>query len=103
MQAGVISASAVLAGLENRTGVKSVSGEINAETVSGSVESRALTGDLFFTSVSGELTVAAGTPRRLRVTGRLGGGMASVSVTTVSGGVTLLRGEPRPESGEENV
>ncbi|MEV5412510.1 DUF4097 family beta strand repeat-containing protein [Thermopolyspora sp. NPDC052614] len=171
IHAGVISASAVLAGFENRTSVKSVSGEIvldgvsgeiSAETMSGSVESRALTGDLSFTSVSGELTVAAGTPRRLRantvsgritadlelkptghvtlnsvsgavvvrlpsgvdtdvtlrstsgtietafdgltyngrpggrsVTGRLGGGMASLSVTTVSGGVTLLRGEPR--------
>lgn len=179
IQAGVISASAVLAGFENRTAVKSVSGEIvldgvsgeiSAETVSGTVESRALTGDLSFTSVSGELTVADGTPRRLRantvsgritadlaltptghvtlnsvsgpvvvrlpggvdtdvtlrstsgtietafdglaqngrpggrsVSGRLGGGMASVSVTTVSGGVTLLRGEPRPESGGENA
>jgi len=175
VQAGVISASTVLAGFENITNVKSVtgeivldgvSGEISAETVSGSVESRALAGDLSFTSVSGELTVADGVPRRLRantisgritadlvlrptghvtlvsvsgavtvrlpsgvdtdvtlrstsgsietafdglsdngrpgvrsVSGRLGGGMASLSVTTVSGGVTLLRGEPRSESG----
>jgi hypothetical protein len=176
VQAGVISASAVLAGFENRTSVKSVSGEIvldgvcgeiSAETVSGAVESRALVGDLSFTSMAGELTVADGTPRRLRantvsgritadlvltptghitlnsvsgpvvvrlpgdvdtdvvlrssagsietafdglshngrpgarsVSGRLGGGMASLAVTTVSGDVTLLRGEPR-RGGEE--
>jgi hypothetical protein len=167
VQAGVISASAVVAGLEKRTNVKSVSGEIvldgvsgeiEAETVSGTVESRGLAGDLSFTSVAGELTVAGGTPRRLRantvsgritadlelpptghvtlhsvsgtilvrlprsvdtdvtlrstsgrlhsafsgldnssrpgaksVSGRLGGGMASLSATTVSADVTLLR------------
>ncbi|MDH2427755.1 DUF4097 family beta strand repeat-containing protein [Sphaerisporangium sp. TRM90804] len=167
VQAGVISASAVVAGFERRTNVKSVSGEIvldgvsgeiEAETVSGAVESRGLAGDLSFTSVAGELTVAGGTPRRLRantvsgritadlelpptghvslhsvsgeiviclpdsvdtdvtlrstsgrltaafpgldgsdrpgqkaLSGRLGGGMASVSATTISADVTLLR------------
>ncbi|WP_066362706.1 DUF4097 family beta strand repeat-containing protein [Herbidospora mongoliensis] len=169
VEAGVISAGAVVAGFEARTRVRSVSGDIvldgvsgdvNAETVSGSVESRALAGDLSFTSVSGELTVADGAPRRLRantvngtitadialdptshvtlntvagpiwlrlprvtdgdvafrsmsgnlesafpgltynshpgsrsLTGRLGGGMASLNATTVSGGVTLLSKE----------
>ncbi|MEU8267166.1 DUF4097 family beta strand repeat-containing protein [Sphaerisporangium sp. NPDC049002] len=167
VQAGVISASAVVAGFERHTNVKSVSGEIvldgvsgeiEAETVSGAVESRGLAGDLAFTSVAGELTVAGGTPRRLRantvsgritadlelpptghvtlhsvsgailvrlphsvdtdvhlrstsgrlhsafsgldnsnrpgaksVSGRIGGGMASLSATTVSADVTLLR------------
>ncbi|WP_158558341.1 DUF4097 family beta strand repeat-containing protein [Spongiactinospora gelatinilytica] len=83
VQAGVVSASALVAGFEHRTSVKSVSGEIvldgvsgdvHAETVSGDVESRTLTGDLSFTSVSGELTVADGRPRRLRaktVSGRI--------------------------------
>ncbi|MEV4299990.1 DUF4097 family beta strand repeat-containing protein [Microbispora rosea] len=83
VQAGVVSASAVVAGMEATTGVKSVSGEIvldgvsgemQAETVSGSVESRGLAGDLSFSSVSGDLTVAAGRPRRLRantVSGRV--------------------------------
>ncbi|WP_199565631.1 DUF4097 family beta strand repeat-containing protein [Spongiactinospora rosea] len=83
VQAGVVSASALVAGFEQRTSVKSVSGEIvldgvsgdiHAETVSGDVESRGLTGDLSFTSVSGELTVADGRPRRLRaktVSGRI--------------------------------
>ncbi|GII61860.1 hypothetical protein Skr01_19450 [Sphaerisporangium krabiense] len=167
VQAGVISASALVTGLENRTSVKSVSGEIvldgvsgdiDAETVSGAVESRGMSGDLSFTSVAGELVVAAGTPHRLRaktvsgritadlelpptghvtlnsvsgaivvrlpqevetdvtlrstsgrlssafpgltttgrlgmksMSGRLGGGMASVSANTVSADVTLLR------------
>ncbi|MFF4418460.1 DUF4097 domain-containing protein [Streptosporangium sp. NPDC001559] len=84
VSAGVVSASAVVAGFENRTSVKSVngeivldgvSGEITADTVSGTVESRGLVGDLSFKSVSGELTVAQGTPRRL-------------SATTVSGRIT---------------
>ncbi|GAA3140501.1 DUF4097 family beta strand repeat-containing protein [Planomonospora alba] len=170
VNAGVVSASAVVAGFEGRTAVKSVSGEIvldgvsgevHADTVSGAVESRSLVGDLSFKSVSGDLTVARGTPRRLKattvsgritadlelpptghvtlnsvsgeivvrlprtvetdvairsasgrvstafpelgqvvqpgrksVTGRIGGGMASVSVTTVSADVTLLKGDP---------
>ncbi|WP_326644310.1 DUF4097 domain-containing protein [Streptosporangium sp. NBC_01755] len=84
LNVGVVSASAVVSGFEDRTSVRSVSGdivldgvsgEINADTVSGDVESRDLVGDLSFKSVSGELTVAQGTPRRL-------------SVTTVSGRIT---------------
>ncbi|MBB2914025.1 hypothetical protein FHS43_005334 [Streptosporangium becharense] len=81
---GVVSASAVVTGLEGRTSVKSVSGdvvldgvsgEIHTDTVSGDVESRGLVGDLSFKSVSGDLTIARGTPRRL-------------SATTVSGRIT---------------
>ncbi|MFG3440331.1 DUF4097 domain-containing protein [Nonomuraea sp. NPDC047897] len=169
VNAGVVSASAVVAGFENVTRVKSaagdivldgVSGEVTATTVSGGVESRAMAGDLSFQSVSGDLTVAGGVPRRLRahtvsgritadlelrptghvtfnslsgdilvrlpedvetdvsirstsgrlvstfdklsdanrpgsksLSGRLGGGMASLSAITVSGDVTLLKGE----------
>ncbi|MFG1944952.1 DUF4097 domain-containing protein [Nonomuraea sp. NPDC048826] len=169
VSAGVVSASAVVAGFEAATRVKSVSGEIvldgvsgevSATTASGDVESRAMEGNLSFTSVSGDLTVADGTPRRLRgntvsgritadlalrptgyvtlntvsgpimvrlpvnaetdvtlrstsgrlasafeeisqaggpgsrsMSGRLGGGMASLSATSVSGDVTLLKGE----------
>lgn len=169
INAGVVSASAVVAGFENMTSVKSaagdivldgVSGEVSATTVSGGVESRAMEGDLSFQSVSGDLTVAGGVPRRLRagtvsgritadlslrptghvtlnsvsgdilvrlpedvetdvnirstsgrlmstfeklsdksgpgaksLSGRLGGGMASLAAATVSGDVTLLKGE----------
>ena len=82
VKAGVVSASALVAGFEDRTRVKSVSGEIvldgvsgemHAETVCGAVESRSLAGDLSFKSVSGELTVGEGTPRRLRATTSPGG------------------------------
>jgi DUF4097 and DUF4098 domain-containing protein YvlB len=169
VNAGVVSAPAVVAGFEKMTQVRSVSaeivldgvsGDVSATTVSGAVESRAMAGDLAFKSVSGDLTVADGTPRRLRantvsgritadlalqptghvtlnsvsgdilvrlpenadadvrvrstsgrlvstfeelstmsspgtktMSGRLGGGMASVSAITVSGEVTLLKGE----------
>lgn len=169
VKVGVVSASAVVAGFERRTHVRSVSGEVvldgvsgdvNAETVSGDVESRAMEGDLAFKSVSGDLAVADGLPRRLRantisgritadlrlsptghvtlksvsgdvlvrvphdteadvvirstsgklgstfpelanlsspgsrtLSGRLSGGMASLTATTVSGDVTLLKGE----------
>ncbi|GAA0408156.1 DUF4097 family beta strand repeat-containing protein [Microbispora corallina] len=179
VQAGVISASAVVAGFEGATGVKSVSGdivldgvsgEVHAETVSGSVESRGLAGDLSFSSVSGELTVAGGIPHRLAantvsgsitadveltptgnlslnsmsgsivirlpetvdadvsvhstsgriesafprltgarhpgarsLSGRLGGGMARVSATTVSGSVTLLSKQTSDRREEERA
>jgi hypothetical protein len=169
VNAGVVSAPAVVAGFERVTHVKSVSGEIVldavsgdvvANTVSGAVESRAMDGDLSFKSVSGDLTVADGTPHRLKantvsgritadlalqptghvtfnsvsgdilvrlpenveadvrvrstsgrlvstfeklsnthgpgsksLSGRLGGGMASLSAITVSGEVALLKGE----------
>ncbi|MCG5214295.1 DUF4097 family beta strand repeat-containing protein [Streptosporangium soli] len=106
VQAGVISASALVAGFENRTRVKSVSGEIildgvsgdvHAETVSGAVESRSLTGDLSFTSVSGELTVADGTPRRLRaktMSGRITADLrlpptGHVTLNSVSGAIVV--------------
>ncbi|MFC6081582.1 DUF4097 family beta strand repeat-containing protein [Sphaerisporangium aureirubrum] len=106
VQVGVISASAVMAGFENHTGVKSVSGEIvldgvsgeiEAETVSGPVESRGLVGDLRFTSVAGELTVAGGTPRRLRantVSGRITADLelpptGHVTLHSVSGAVVV--------------
>ncbi|MEU7889964.1 DUF4097 family beta strand repeat-containing protein [Microbispora bryophytorum] len=179
VQAGVVSASAVVAGMEGSTGVKGVSGEIvldnvtgevQAETVSGSVESRGLAGDLSFSTISGDLTVAEGRPRRLRTNtvsgrvtadleleptghvtmhsvsgaivvrlphdvdtdvsvhttsgrvesafpelhttsapgtrslrGRLGGGMASLTATTMSGAVTLLSGSPAGRRGEEKA
>lgn len=168
---GVVSANAVVTGFANRTQVRSVSGDIvldgvsgdvSAETVSGALESRAMEGNLSFTSISGDLTVAGGTPRRLKaqtvsgritadlrlrptghvsintisgdtlvrlphnaeadvtirsttgaldssfegltsvnkpgakkLTGRLGGGMASVSANSVSGRVALIKGEGR--------
>ncbi|WP_084959360.1 DUF4097 family beta strand repeat-containing protein [Thermoactinospora rubra] len=106
VNAGVVTASATVAGFERRTRVRSVSGEIvldgvsgdvHAEAVSGSVESRAMEGDLSFKSVSGDLTVAGGTPRRLRantVSGRITADLvlrptSHVTINTVSGDVLV--------------
>lgn len=116
VNAGVVTASAVVAGFENDTHARSVSGEIvldgvsgdvSATTVSGDVESRAMVGNLAFKSVSGDLTVADGSPRRLRansVSGRITADLAlpptaHVTLNTVSGGI-LVR---LPETVETDV
>ncbi|WP_406006801.1 DUF4097 family beta strand repeat-containing protein [Streptomyces sp. NBC_00637] len=66
VEVGVVSAGAVVSGIEGRAEVKGVTGDttlvglagpVRADTVSGSVEAQALTGDLHFNSVSGDLTV----------------------------------------------
>ncbi|MFD9320429.1 DUF4097 domain-containing protein [Streptomyces sp. NPDC060053] len=66
VEVGVVSAAAVVSGIEGRAEVKGVNGDttlvglagpVRADTVSGSVEAQALTGDLHFNSVSGDLTV----------------------------------------------
>ncbi|MEV0585781.1 DUF4097 family beta strand repeat-containing protein [Nonomuraea sp. NPDC050310] len=106
VNAGVVTASAVVAGFERRTRVRSVSGEVTldgvsgdvaAETVSGPLESRAMEGDLNFKSVSGDLTVAGGFPRRLKATtvsGRITADLrlrptGHVTINTVSGDVLV--------------
>ncbi|MFI6298274.1 DUF4097 family beta strand repeat-containing protein [Nonomuraea sp. NPDC050790] len=116
VNAGVVSAPAVVAGFERQTQVRSVSGEIvldgvsgdvSATTVSGDVESRAMAGDLAFKSISGDLTVADGIPRRLKantVSGRITADLAlrptgHVTLNSVSGGV-LVR---LPENVEADV
>ncbi|MFC4506450.1 MULTISPECIES: DUF4097 family beta strand repeat-containing protein [Streptomyces] len=66
VEVGVVSAAAVVSGIEGHTEIKGVSGDttllaltgrVHADTVSGNVEAQALTGDLRFNSVSGDLTV----------------------------------------------
>ncbi|MEV7288796.1 DUF4097 family beta strand repeat-containing protein [Streptomyces sp. NPDC093252] len=66
VEVGVVSASAVVSGIEGRAEVKGVSGDatlvgltgpVRADTVSGSLDAQALSGDLRFNSVSGDLTV----------------------------------------------
>src|SRR5690606_39195513 len=106
VNAGVVSASAVVAGFEAVTHVKSVSGEIvldgvsgevHATTASGDVESRSMAGDLSFKSISGDLTVADGVPRRLRgntVSGRITADLrlrptGYVTLYTVSGSIMV--------------
>ncbi|WP_405627517.1 DUF4097 family beta strand repeat-containing protein [Streptomyces sp. NBC_00016] len=66
VEVGVVSAGAVVSGIEGRAEVKGVNGDttlvglagpVRTDTVSGSVEAQALTGDLHFNSVSGDLTM----------------------------------------------
>jgi hypothetical protein len=84
VQLGVVSATAVVAGLSARATLKSVSGgmtldgvtgEVEANTVSGALEGRGVAGEVAFHSVSGDLTLA-------------GGSIAGLESKTVSGRVT---------------
>ncbi|MDQ1627707.1 MAG: hypothetical protein QOI54_1451 [Actinomycetota bacterium] len=85
VELGVVSAEAVVSGIEAATHVKSVSGDvtldgvhadISSQTVSGDLETRQLTGRLRFSTVSGDLTVVEGSS-------------GQVTAETVSGDLTL--------------
>lgn len=78
-------------------------GYVTLYTVSGSIMVRLpehTEADVTLRSTSGqldsgfdELKLNGGGPGNRSISGRLGGGMASLSATTVSGDVTLLKGE----------
>jgi hypothetical protein len=107
VQLGVVSADAVVSGIvAEATAVKSVSGDVTldgltsgvtARTVSGALETRRLDGNLDFTTVSGDLTVVAGSTSRLRANSVSGDltldldvdGAGALDLRTVSGDVTL--------------
>jgi Putative adhesin len=105
-QVGVVSATAVMSGINAKASVKSVSGEItldgvagdvDANTVSGALEAQGINGKLNFNSVSGDLTLADGWLERLDANAVSGDVTADIDldplggmhVTTVSGEVTL--------------
>lgn len=106
VQLGVVSATAVVAGLSARAALKSVSGEmtldrvtgrVEANTVSGGLEARSLDGEVTFRSVSGDLTLAGGCVARLEsktVSGRVTADVelapaGQMRVSTLSGDVVL--------------
>lgn len=106
VQLGVLSASAVVAGLRGGAAVRGMSGDITldgvagdvtAETMSGEVAGCDLDGAVHFKSMSGGLTLAGGTVDALTVdtmSGQVTGDVtlrdgASVHVSTMSGDVTL--------------
>ncbi|MHC5905405.1 DUF4097 family beta strand repeat-containing protein [Streptomyces sp. S6] len=108
---GVVSASAVLSGIDGRATVQGVSGDttlvglsgpVRAETVSGSVEAQALTGDLRFNSVSGDLTVveAGSSVHADSVSGSMivdldpTAGPTAVTLTNVSGEIAIRLPHP---------
>ncbi|MQA04750.1 MAG: DUF4097 family beta strand repeat protein [Streptosporangiales bacterium] len=101
----VVSATAVAAGIDGSTTVKSVSGgvtldglsgEVDAHTVSGDLEAQLLSGRLSFVTVSGDLTVAEAASDRVEgrtVSGDLLADLdlgpdGRLSFSTVSGDVT---------------
>ncbi len=106
IQLGVLSASAVVAGLRAGAAVKGMSGDItldgvtgdvSAETMSGEVAACDLDGEIHFKSMSGGLTLAGGSVDSLSVDTMSGQVTADVSlneggsvhVSTMSGDVTL--------------
>ena len=105
-QLGVVSASAVMCGINAKASVKSFSGEItldgvtgdvDANTVSAELEAQGVNGKLNFNTVSGDLTLADGWLERLDANAVSGDVTADIDldplggmhVTTVSGEVTL--------------
>lgn len=105
----VVSSTAVVAGIEGNSKVKSVSGDVtldgltgtvDAHTVSGALEAQLLSGRLSFVTVSGDLTVAEATSERLEgktVSGDLFAdvdltGDGRLSFSSVSGDVTVRLG-----------
>ena len=103
---GVVSADAVVAGVNGAIQVRCVSGDIvldevvgtvSAESVSGDVEARGLAGSIALKSVSGGLTVVDGAPTKVRVDSVSGdvaldlhsSGGVDIAVNTVSGDITV--------------
>jgi hypothetical protein len=103
---GVVSADAVVAGVEGRIDVRCVSGDVildrvtgtvAAESVSGDVEARGLAGGIGLKSVSGGLTLVDGAPDKVRVDSVSGdvaldvhsAGRLDVAVNTVSGDIAV--------------
>jgi Putative adhesin len=106
IQLGVLSASAVVAGLHAGAAVKGMSGDItldrvtgdvSAETLSGEVAACDIDGEVHFRSMSGGLTLAGGSVETLDVNTMSGQITADVTlraagdiqVSTMSGEVTL--------------
>lgn len=106
VELGVVSASAVVAGIRARASIRSVSGDVtldelgdgvDVQTVSGDLETRALAGPLTVNTVSGELTVAGTSSSSIRVRTVSGdvivdveeAGHTDIEAASVSGDVTL--------------
>ncbi|MDQ0774557.1 hypothetical protein QF026_003023 [Streptomyces aurantiacus] len=119
VEVGVVSATAMISGIDGRTVVKGVSGDttlvglsgpVRADTVSGNVEAQALTGDLRLNSVSGDLTVIDGSSPSVRVDSVSGslivdldpaGRASDISLTSISGEIAVRL--PHPADAEVSV
>ncbi|MFH8464733.1 DUF4097 family beta strand repeat-containing protein [Streptomyces sp. NPDC017991] len=119
VEVGVVSATAVVSGIDGRAVVKGVSGDttlvglsgpVRADTVSGNVEAQALTGDLRLNSVSGDLTVIDGSSPSVRVDSVSGsvivdldpaGRPSDMRLTSISGEIAVRL--PHPADAEVEV
>jgi hypothetical protein len=111
IQLGVLSASAVVAGLHSGAAIKGMSGDVALST-GGSVHVNTMSGDVTLRlpadsdakvrmhSTSGPVRTEFASLRTVKapashtVSGNVGAGTGHVSVTTMSGAVTLLRRAP---------
>ncbi|MBN0047387.1 DUF4097 family beta strand repeat protein [Streptomyces actuosus] len=121
VEVGVVTATAVVSGIDGRTEVKGVSGDttlvdlggpVRTDTVSGSVEAQALNGDLRFNSVSGDLTVVDGAGSSVKadsVSGAMivdlnpAGRPTDVALTSVSGEIAIRLPHPADTRVEANT
>lgn len=120
VEVGVVSAAAVVSGLDGRAEVKGVSGDttlvrltgpVRTDTVSGNVEAQALTGDLRFNSVSGDLTVveAGSSVKADSVSGSMivdldpAGRPTDIRLTSVSGEIAIRLPHPADAQVEANT
>ncbi|WP_454321038.1 DUF4097 family beta strand repeat-containing protein [Streptomyces phaeoluteigriseus] len=120
VEVGVVSAGAVVSGLDGRAEVKGVSGDttlvgltgpVRTDTVSGNVEAQALTGDLRFNSVSGDLTVveAGSSVKADSVSGSMivdldpAGRPTDINLVSVSGEIAIRLPHPADAQVEANT
>ena len=120
VELGVVSAGAVVSGLNGPTRVRGVNGDttmvglsgpVDAQTVSGTVEAQALSGDLKVSTVSGDLTVVEGTGGQVKADSVSGNMVldldpsagADIRLTTVSGEIAIRIPEPGHASVEANT
>ncbi|MFH9860264.1 DUF4097 family beta strand repeat-containing protein [Streptomyces sp. NPDC017202] len=120
VEVGVVSAGAVVSGIDGRAEVRGVSGDttlvglagpVRTDTVSGNVEAQALTGDLRFHSVSGDLTVveAGSSVKADSVSGSMivdldpAGRPTDISLTSVSGEIAIRLPHPADAQVEANT
>ncbi|MFE4668947.1 DUF4097 domain-containing protein [Streptomyces sp. NPDC056716] len=120
VEVGVVSANAMLSGVEGRAEVKGISGDttlvglagqVRADTVSGSLDAQALSGDLRFNSVSGDLTVveAGSSVKAESVSGSMivdldpAGRPTDINLTSVSGEIAIRLPHPADAEVEANT
>ncbi|MGA4839648.1 DUF4097 family beta strand repeat-containing protein [Streptomyces sp. G45] len=112
VEVGVISAGAVITGIEDHAAVRSITGDatlvgltgpVRTESFSGNVEAQGVTGDLRFESVSGDLTVFEGTGPSVRAQSVSGsmivdldpvGDPTDIGLTSVSGEIAVRLPHP---------